>query len=53
MIHIGPRAVLGILKRLDGLDFANGPHKILEIAIQRFGRFCKYIKLLEQSTVEI
>ena len=59
MIHIesgyqiGPTAVLGILKKLDGLDFANGAHIISKIVIRRSGRFCKYLKLCEQSTVDI
>lgn len=45
----GPIAVLGILKRLNDLDFTNGPHIIPEIAIQRSGLFCNISKSMRDQ----
>lgn len=49
----GRMVILGILKRLDGLDFAHGAHKISEIIIQLFGFFYNYVKIYEESTTDI
>ena len=48
----GPEAVLGILKRLNGLDFTNEPHIILEIAIQRSRLFCTISKSMRDQRLK-
>ena len=45
--------VLGLLKRINGLDFSKGAHIIPEIMIQWFGLFYKYLKISDESMADI
>lgn len=45
-------AVIGFMKRMDGSDFANGPHRISKIVIQHFGLFFKFLKKYDESMVD-
>ena len=45
--------ILGLLNRSNGSEFEKRAHKILEIEIQWFGVFNRYIKIYEGSTANI
>lgn len=48
-----PKAIVGILERINGLDYDVGPHKNPKTVIYRSGPFCKYLKIDDESTIDI
>lgn len=51
--QIWARAILGLLKRINGPDFSKRPRIIPEIMIQWFGNFYKYHKISDESKADI
>lgn len=47
-----PIAILGFLKRMNGLDFARG-EKSPNLMMNDLNFFCKYLKIHNKSTAEI
>ena len=51
--YIGQKIVVGILKRINGSDYDVGAYKNLEMIIYWSGTFYKYLKIHNESTVDI